>query len=195
MKKKLAIISALVICAALISGGTLAYFTDALQVHNVITSGAVKIELVEKTINENGTEVVFPKEGLTGMMPGTSASKIVSVRNTGAEAWVRVAVDVEILSSEGKELPLTVNGEDMITFTVDDTNWIKSDGCYYYKTAVESGKETEILFDKVHFAPSMGNEYQNCTVRIDVSAQAVQTANNPIPAGGNVTDIPGWPQS
>ena len=52
-------------------------------------------------------------------------------------------------------------------------------------------KATEILFDTVHFAPEMGNEYQNCTANIIISAQAVQTANN----GDTVMDAKGWPNS
>ena len=39
----------------------------------------------------------------------------------------------------------------------------------------------------------MGNEYQNSTATVTVTAEAVQTANNAIPEGGSVTDIPGWP--
>jgi len=35
----------------------------------------------------------------------------------------------------------------------------------------------------------MGNEYQNCTVSVDVSAQAVQVANN----GADVLEAKGWP--
>ena len=41
------------------------------------------------------------------------------------------------------------------------------------------------------FDPRMGNEYQNCTVNINIYAQAVQTANNN-PEGG-VTEVKGWP--
>ena len=51
-----------------------------------------------------------------------------------------------------------------------------------------------LLFNEVLFSSAMGNEYQNCTAKIFVSAQAVQSANNPIPEGGTVTDIPGWPE-
>ena len=39
----------------------------------------------------------------------------------------------------------------------------------------------------------MNNTYQNCSVQIDVSAQAVQVKNNPVPADG-YTAITGWPQ-
>ena len=54
---------------------------------------------------------------------------------------------------------------------------------------VAAGKTTDILFDTVTFAPQMGNEYQNCTANIKISAQAVQTANN----GKTVLEAKGWP--
>ena len=57
-----------------------------------------------------------------------------------------------------------------------------------------SGEENRVaLFDTVTFAADMGNAYQNCTVDIDIEAQAVQVKNNPIPAGGTVLDVQGWP--
>ena len=48
------------------------------------------------------------------------------------------------------------------------------------------------LFTEVAFAETMPNEYQDCTVEIDISAQAVQVKNNPVPEAGYTT-IPGWP--
>lgn len=63
--------------------GTLAYFTSENTAHNVITSGGVNIEVVEKTQGKDGVLVDFPKEGVRGVMPGSDVSKIVSVKNTG----------------------------------------------------------------------------------------------------------------
>jgi len=42
----------------------------------------------------------------------------------------------------------------------------------------------EVVFSGVN----MTNEYQNCTIEIDVDAQAVQTANN----GSSVLEAAGW---
>lgn len=205
MKKKILLLAALAICTATIASGTLAYYTSQDQAHNVITSGKVAIELVEKTLDGN-TKVDFPKEGIDGVMPGTSVSKIVSVKNTGdADAWIRVAVDMEIHdqnaspSNPDRKLPLTIdkgNGKiDVIMLDIDDAGWIYKDGYYYYKKPVKPDDSTTTLFEKVTFAKEMGNEYQNCRISIDVAAEAVQVANNPIPTatGSNVTDIKGWP--
>lgn len=65
------------------------------------------------------------------------------------------------------------------------------DGYYYYKEALKPGEVTAPIFTAVTFKPEMGNEYQNATATVDVSAQAVQTANN----GDTVMDAKGWPNS
>lgn len=193
MKRKLLILSVLVICVATLAAGTLAYFNAEDTAHNVITSGGVGIQLIEKT-KSGDTLVDFPEDGLSGILPGTTASKIVSVENTGsADAWIRVKVEMTITGSDGKALPLEIGGADsvipVITFTPGESWTLGEDGYYYYNAAVASGKSTETLFEEVYFAAQMGNEYQNCTANLVVTAQAVQTANN----GNSALTAAGWP--
>lgn len=185
MKKKILLAAAVVICLTIAVSGTLAYFTFEDTAHNVITTGGVSIEVVEKTKGEGETEVDFPEDGIKGVMPGTEVSKIVSVKNNGnSEAWVRVKVNATIKSAEDKDLPSGV-----MTYTVSEGWTPGTDGYYYYNNKVPAGESTSILFDTVKFAPEMGNEYQNCRANIVISAQAVQTANN----GTTVMDAQGWP--
>ena len=190
MKKKMLIVAAATICLAAGASGTLAYFTSENTAHNVITSGGVNIEVVEKTKNTEGALVDFPKEGMKGIMPGTDVSKIVSVKNTGeSEAWVRVQVESMIKAADGSNLALEIEKVGpVMTYTVG-SNWTLDNGYYYYKEPVKAGESTDILFDTVTFAPEMGNDYQNCTANIEISAQAVQTANN----GTTVLEAKGWP--
>lgn len=190
MKKKMLIVAAATICLAAGASGTLAYFTSENTAHNVITSGGVNIEVVEKTKNTEGVLVDFPKEGMKGIMPGTDVSKIVSVKNTGeSEAWVRVQVESMIKAADGSNLALEIEKVGpVMTYTVG-SNWTLDNGYYYYTKPVAAGESTDILFDTVTFAPEMGNDYQNCTANIEISAQAVQTANN----GTTVLEAKGWP--
>ena len=205
MKKKILILVAAALSLTAAVSGTMAYFTDSVTAHNVITTGGVSIKLVENTKDDAGADIVWPEEGLSGIMPGTSASKIVSVANNGqAEAWIRVGVDIAISESGDpitnptiKCLPLTVTVDgqevDVVSYSVDSEKWLRGeDGYYYYKTPVAAGSSTAHLFEEVTFAKEMGNEYQNCTVYIDVIAEAVQTANN-VPESGKATDVKGWP--
>lgn len=187
MKKKILLVTAVVICLAIASAGTMAYFTSEDAAHNVITSGGVNIELVEKTEGEDGTLVDFPEGGIKGVMPGSDVSKIVSVKNTGeSEVWIRVRVEAGIQAADGGELPA-----DVMSFEVGSGWHMDFDGYIYYAEPVAPGESTELLFDVVHFSPEMGNAYQNCTANIVISAQAVQTANN----GSTVTEAAGWPEA
>ena len=181
MKRKIMILAVLVICIALFAAGTLAYYTSEQKAHNVITTGGVEIALNEWADEERET----PFEDLTGIMPGAAVTKIVEVENTGAStAWVRVLVDENIeLSGEGRADP----GD--IVLDINTTDWTLKDGRYYYNSPLEAGETTAPLFTSVSFDKDMGNEYQNATVTVDVSAQAVQTANN----GTSALDASGWP--
>src|SRR5699024_11934074 len=58
---------------------SLAYFSDDVTAHNVITTGGVEVKLIETT---DGGET-FPVEGITGVMPGQTVTKVVTVDNIG----------------------------------------------------------------------------------------------------------------
>ena len=79
MKRKILLAAVAVICLSLLGVGTLAYFTSDGTAHNVITTGGVDIELIETT--DDGKP--FPEEGISGVMPGESVTKRVTVKNTG----------------------------------------------------------------------------------------------------------------
>ena len=182
MRKKLLTLSLIVICAAILAAGTLAYFSDDATAHNVITTGGVVIELVET--GEDGKP--FPEEGISGVMPGESVTKRVTVKNTGmSEAWVRVRADMEVKDSTGK----VMTGEHPIELTGKDSKWVAKDGYYYYTEPVAPGAETKALLEEVTFLPQMGNPYQGSTLNIDIFAQATQVANN----GETVWEAQGWP--
>lgn len=192
MKRKLLIASVLVIVVASLSLGTLAYFTGNTVAHNVITSGNIGITLVEKT-KSGDTLVDFPENGISGVMPGTDVSKIVTVENVGSgTAWIRVKVTSQLTAANGQSLPATIakgdSAIDVMSFAIGE-NWLKSGDYYYYKEPVPTGSATTALLEVVTFAKEMGNEYQNCTANLIVEAQAVQTANN----GTAVLEAAGWP--
>ncbi len=184
MKRKILLAAVAVICLSLLGVGTLAYFTSDGTAHNVITTGGVDIELIETT--DDGKP--FPSEGVTGVMPGESVTKRVTVKNTGlSEAWVRVRADMEVKDSNGE----VMTGEHPIELTGKDSKWVAKDGYYYYTEPVAPGAETKALLEEVTFLPQMGNPYQGSTLNIDIFAQATQVANN----GETVWEAQGWPES
>ena len=181
MKKKLLILSLAAICLAITAIGTLAYFTSEGTAHNVITTGGVEIA-VQEWADEEKTK---PFENLTGVMPNTTVTKIAEIKNTGAsDAWVRVKVEKNI-KLQGEGTPDT----GLVELTLNTTDWTEKDGYYYYSKPLKPGETTAPILSSVTFEPTMGNEYQNAAATVDISAQAVQTANN----GTSALTASGWP--
>lgn len=182
MKRKLFLLSILVICVASLAAGSLAYFNADGQAHNVITTGGVEIK-IQEWANADKTEAFTD---LDGILPGATVTKIAEVKNTGAsEAWVRVKVTKAItLTKEGN--PNTA----LVELDLNETDWtLAEDGYLYCNQAVKPGETTAPIFTTVTFNKAMGNEYQNATATVDVYAQAVQTANN----GKTAQEAKGWP--
>ena len=185
MKKKIFALALIALCAAVTAAGTLAYYTDSATAHNVITSGGIDIEIVETM--SNGETFVDQ----TGVMPATAVSKIVKVHNDQDEAWIRVQLITSVESAGGASeldskyvIPRFVNDdnaialEDIKTMDTSFFKWMYKDGYWYYTEPVAKDADTDVLFHEVYFAKEMPNEYQNCTVKINVVAEAVQTAHN-----------------
>ena len=183
MKRKITVLLLVAICVAIAATGTLAYFNQEDTAHNVITTGGVDIE-VQEWADEAMTE---PFADQTGVMPGTSVTKIALVKNTGsAAAWLRVKLDVAVQGADKESL-----STEPIVLDIGE-NWkLQDDGYYYYQKPLAPGELSNPIFTTVTFKPEMGNEYQRATATVDLSAQAVQTANN----GDNVVDAKGWPEA
>ena len=193
MKKKILLLAAVALCASILASGTLAYFTAEDQVHNVITTSVVDIEIEEWQKTDEGL-IPYPKDEPITVMPGVTVSKIATVNNMEAEAYIRAKFEVVITRADGSVMelsPETLAG--IITLTMNGDDWLRKDGdgqWWYYADAVASGASTEAFFTEVVFdGPNMTNEFQNCTVEVIVSAQAVQTANN----GDSAIEAAGWP--
>ena len=107
MKKKLTlVVTCVVLVAAMVIGGTLAYFTDKTEdAVNTFTAGNVKIALNEQRRGKTGLEAFEQNKVLN---PGTDSdgnavSKIVSVTNTGdndAWVWVDMLIPSYLLDSK-----------------------------------------------------------------------------------------------
>ena len=191
MKKRIFALAVVLICLSVLASTTIAYFTDTDIARNVITSSGIDIHIIEQQLVD-GKLVDYPNEPIP-VMPASAVSKIVSVQNTDEPAWVRMNYTLTVCDAEGKEMDIPADElAKVIGIIPDTTNWIMKDGWWYYNTAVKSGETTYPLFEEVVFSgPYMDNKYQNCTVVIDVEAQAVQTANN----GVTVWDALGWPET
>ena len=189
MKKKLLLLASVAICAAILASGTLAYFTAEDEVHNVITSGAVDIQ-IEEWQDKIGNP--YPDDPID-VMPGVTVSKIATIKNLEAEAYIRAKFEVVITRADETVMELSPETlASIITLTMNGEDWLRKDGdgeWWYYNVPVKTGESTEAFFTEVVFdGPNMTNEYQNCTVEVIVKAQGVQTANN----GTSALEAAGW---
>lgn len=183
MKQKIFALCLAVICLSIGAKGTLSYFTAESTTHNVVTTGNVKIELLEE----------FPEGGVKGALPGDAVSKVVWVENTGAApAYIRVAVKLTIVSAEGKPLPAVLpDGTSLVSFDLLP-GWQKGDdGFYYYLQSLPAGERTVNLMERVTLAPQMNDLYQSSEIHIDITAYGVQSDNN----GSTVWDSAGWAEA
>ncbi len=198
MKKILLVLSLVALMAASVVMGTLAFTVKDKPAHNVITTGDVKIELLEWADPERKPGDEF--KDVSGVVPGNDFTKIVEVKNTGSgDAWVRVKADVAVTAADGT----TALDAAVITLDFNTEKWEykATDGYWYYKEMLPAADDpdtadirenvTAPLFTTVSFSPAMGNDYQGCKVEVNVSAMAVQYKNN----GDTFDQAQGWPDA
>ena len=182
-KKEILLLVALLCCLSIITTGTVAYFTAEETAYNVITTGILSLDLVEE--QENGEP--WPENGVHGILPGMDVDKIVYVVNDGGvDFYTRIGLEMKVTGADGNAL-----SPEGITLDINRTDWTEKDGYYYYNSVLSPLEETEPLFTTVSFDVSLGNEYQNATVVIEVSAQAVQSKNN----GDSSLTAVGWSEA
>ncbi len=190
MKKKLFLLAMVLASLSIAGAGTLAYFTDGAVARNVITSGKVDISIEEWQRQEDGTLVPYPGNSVP-VMPASRVSKVITVRNHDAENYIRAMVTLTVMDRNGK--PVTTEGDE-IRLAINTTDWSQKEGepWWYYRYGVAPRESTAPLVTAVIFdGTGMDDRYQNCTVQVQVNAQAVQTANNdagPLKAAG-------WPEA
>ena len=187
MKKRMLTAALALCCLAVLATGTLAYFTAEETAQNVITMGALKMDLVE--LDADGQ----PWTDVENIVPGMEVTKEAFVQNTGTvDFYTRVKITKRYVNEQGEKLP-DLN-TDLVELNINKASWdLGDDGFYYYKNKkpVAPGEKTEPLFTTVTFSTKMGNEYQNVKVIIDLDAQAVQSRNN----GESALEATGWPES
>lgn len=187
MKRKLLLLSVMVICIAIAAAGTLAFFNGDATAHNVITTGKVGITVNEYSKYDPDERVKY-ENNQTGIMPGTTVNKIVVVSGEDgtADAWVRVKFTKSIQLAAGKQGKVDLGLIKLNT----GANWIDGeDGWFYYNAPVKANQEAAPALLSVQFDATMGNAYQGATATVDVLAQAVQCANN----GTSAQTAGGWP--
>lgn len=190
MKRKILSVSSVVCLAlAVITGSTLAYFTDHDAKTNTFTLGKVDIALTEEKWEEPESVV-----------PGIECAKNPVVTNIGEnDAWIRV--DVTISDAKAfQQAARAHNIQDIAAALFSknaqdwDDRWILAEGspaideekdtltyAYYYKDVCKAGENTGELFSSVTVPAEFNNAEMEAigeAFTIDVTAHAIQTADS-----------------
>lgn len=189
MKKRILSLALVVAMVALVAAGSLAYFTDTDADVNVMTTGKVSIDQIEK-FDENTILLPAPKDDYGSV---NHITKDVSVKNTGnVDAYVRTLYAIEDTwdicgmvhvswsaqdiapkgNNDWVQFKATVtNAEDVATETIYTVRYVIQEDALEPEDVVEAGMN-EIWLDKR--APSEWSKYAGENYEVLVLSQAAQ---------------------
>lgn len=158
----------------IIGGSSLARVVKKGETENSISSGEVKVSLVN--ISSDGEEM---PELITGILPGDTLDNIVSVKNTGEhDEFVRIALDKVIYETAEEANVLDDSGA---SFLFNENDWTYCDGYYYYNNVLAAGETSKPLYNGIYLDKSMSNAYKLAVMDVEITVDAVQSVNNGTP--------------
>ena len=198
MKKKLTlVVTCIVLVAAMVIGGTLAYFTDSKTATNTFTMGNVNIKLDETDIkNPEGDRVT---SNAYDVYPGEVVTKDPIVHNTGKNgAYIRATVNVynwmnlvaayypdfkETFPNDGYKAALNLlvgelgEGWSVVDVVAGDTFTIGQFDAKFvlkYDGVLAAGADTTAMFQTVTIPAGIDNANADNFQSVKVVAQAIQ---------------------
>lgn len=198
MKKKLTlVVTCIVLVAAMVIGGTLAYFTDSKTATNTFTMGNVNIKLDETDIkNPEGDRVT---SNAYDVYPGEVVTKDPIVHNTGKNgAYIRATVNVynwmnlvaayypdfkETFPNDGYKAALNLlvgelgEGWSVVDVVAGDTFTIGQFDAKFvlkYDGVLAAGHDTTAMFETVTIPAGIDNANASSFQSVKVVAQAIQ---------------------
>lgn len=198
MKKKLTlVVTCIVLVAAMVIGGTLAYFTDSKTATNTFTMGNVNIKLDETDIkNPEGDRVT---SNAYDVYPGEVVTKDPIVHNTGKNgAYIRATVNVynwmnlvaayypdfkETFPNDGYKAALNLlvgelgEGWSVVDVVAGDTFTIGQFDAKFvlkYDGVLAANADTTAMFRTVTIPAGIDNANASSFQSVKVVAQAIQ---------------------
>ncbi len=198
MKKKLTlVVTCIVLVAAMVIGGTLAYFTDSKTATNTFTMGNVNIKLDETDIKNPEGDRVTSNE--YDVYPGQTVTKDPIVHNTGKNgAYIRATVNVynwmnlvaayypdfkETFPNDGYKAALNLlvgelgKGWSVVDVVAGDTFTIGQFDAKFvlkYDGVLDAGADTTAMFQTVTIPAGIDNANASSFQSVKVVAQAIQ---------------------
>ena len=170
VRKVLIILSLVVIIiASIIGGGSLAYKTYQGDTYNKVTTSGLSVKLWN--LASDGTSMSLY---INEIQPWKTVENRVFAENDGAETeFLRMKINLVVTKSDG-----TKEVFNYITFSFNESDWTYRNGYYYYNSAVAPGGNTTNLYDQIYFPYFPLENYQEASLHIEITVEAVQYANN-----------------
>ena len=180
-KLNMLLIALAAIVVTLCSQTTLAYYSTVGKATNVVTSGQIRLMIHEYTADGSR----FPEQGVY-IIPGDIVSKKVDVENVCDHPFYLRVKLVNGIDSEA------LSAEDIFKVDLNEHDWtLCDDGYIYYNQILPPGQTTPAVFTQVEIVGDrVDQNYIGKTLTLTVTAQAVQSENNPAEFPWEAS---GWP--
>lgn len=192
MKRKLVLVTGILVTVACTMSGTYAYYQDSVTVSNHISTGDVNIGIQEyEKDGDSEKSYQGPADGI--VLPSQTVSKIPRITNYAETCYIRVKTTY---TSEAPEPTATVEGDaevpdvDHDSEAEPETEYILSDeelagisdawvqhGEYYYYTQPLKNGESADFFQSVTIPSVWSSKASDRELGLTVTAEAVQAAN------------------
>ena len=186
MRKRVGIITAVLLLAIIMLGVTLGAYQAGTTAQVGESTSKLGIQLIQKSGEGSGGEKRYSGEGImyTGM-PGDLVDETLRARNSGTkDLYVRITIKKSWLNKDG-EKNLDADCREIEVITKDKENWIILEGdeygeviyCYYRKPLKPQEETTNVMeqFSILRGRLSTtGNEYRNLAVQMTFDADAIQ---------------------
>lgn len=181
MRERIAIIALIgVLVLSIIVGGSLAQVQRRGEAENIISSGEIKVKLLNQTSDGKSMPEV-----ITHIVPGDTLDNIVKVQNTcDYDEYIRMTVD-KVIFETAEENAVLDSSKAHFLFNEDD--WTYKDGYYYYNGVLKAGDTSTALYDGIYLDESINNDYKLAVMTVEITVEAVQSVNN-----GDAFTAEGW---
>ena len=189
MKKKIILMSvAAILALTAVIGGTMAAFNGSSEDGKAMVTTKQLNASFTQTINEeitplgeNGKAKIREVANVPGQVVEMPVG-IVNDVNDGYDLYAKVTINKAWYNGEEKEYNL--DPSKIIVNTVDPSNWIiqmnndQEQMVFIYKLPIKANEITASNFmDSISISSDIGNSYANHEIVLDMTIDAVQTAN------------------
>lgn len=191
MKRKLVLVTGILVTVACTMSGTYAYYQDSVTVSNHISTGDVNIGIQEyEKDGDSEKSYQGPADGI--VLPSQTVSKIPRITNYAETCYIRVKTTYTSEAPEPTDQPgdAEVPDVDHDSEAEPETEYILSDeelagisdawvqhGEYYYYTQPLKNGESADFFQSVTIPSVWSSKASDRELGLTVTAEAVQAAN------------------